>query len=182
VVTWREFRENFRAYHIPEGIIELKAEEFWNLTQGSLSVAEYRDRFAQLSRYAPHEVANDNDKQCRFLKGLYDGLQLQLMSNTYPNFQTLVNRAIVVDNKRKEMDPRGKGFRDRLLVVTLIRVLVFSRVINRGLLLVSGIMVRSISAISSCNVPHSSRRMATNTLRSRVRISLSVRTLPIILP
>jgi hypothetical protein len=73
-----------------------------------LSVAEYRDRFAQLSRYAPHEVANDNDKQRCFLKGLYDGLQLQLMSNTYPIFQTLVNRAIVVDNKRKEMDAKRK--------------------------------------------------------------------------
>jgi hypothetical protein len=78
--------------------------------------------------------------------------------------------------------PRGKDFRDRLLVVTLIRVLVFSRVINRGLLLVSGIVVRSLSAISSRNVPHSSRRMATNALRSRVGISLSVRALPIILP
>jgi hypothetical protein len=49
------------------------------LTQGSLSVAKYRDRFTQFSWYAPHEVANDNDKQRRFLKGLYDGLQLQLM-------------------------------------------------------------------------------------------------------
>ena len=51
-----------------------------------MSVAEYRDKFAQLSCYAPNEVANDADKQRRFLKGLYDGLQLQLMSNTYPNF------------------------------------------------------------------------------------------------
>jgi hypothetical protein len=40
------FRESFRAYHIPEGMIELKAEEFRNLTQGSLSIAEYHDRFA----------------------------------------------------------------------------------------------------------------------------------------
>jgi hypothetical protein len=77
--------------------------------------------------------------------------------------------------------PRGKGFRDRLLVVTLVRVLVFSRVINRGLLLVSGIVVRSLSAISFRNVPHFSRRMATNALRVRVGISLSVRVLPIIL-
>jgi hypothetical protein len=46
------------------------------LTQGSLSVAEYRDKFAQLSWYAPNEVANDSDKQRHFLKGLYDGLQL----------------------------------------------------------------------------------------------------------
>jgi hypothetical protein len=53
-------------------------------------------------------VANDSDKQRRFLKGLYDGLQLQLMSNTYLNFQTLVNCAIVVDNKRKEMDAKRK--------------------------------------------------------------------------
>jgi hypothetical protein len=89
-------------------MIELKADEFRNLTQGSLFVAEYRDRFTQLSRYAPHEVANDNDKQHRFFKGLYDGLQLQLMSNIYPNFQTLVNCAIVVDNKRKEMDAKRK--------------------------------------------------------------------------
>jgi hypothetical protein len=77
--------------------------------------------------------------------------------------------------------PRGKGFRDRLLIVTLVRVLVFSRVINKGLLLVSGIMVRSLSAISSHNVPHSSRKMATNALHNRVGISLSVRVLPIIL-
>jgi hypothetical protein len=86
VVTWQEFRENFRAYHIPEGRIELKAEEFRSLTQGSLSLAEYHDKFAQLSQYGPNEVANDSDKQSHFLKGLYDGLQLQLMSNTYPNF------------------------------------------------------------------------------------------------
>jgi hypothetical protein len=53
-------------------------------------------------------VANDADKQRLFLKGLHDGLQLQLMSNAYPDYQTLVNRAIVVDNKRKEMDAKRK--------------------------------------------------------------------------
>jgi hypothetical protein len=63
-----------------------------------------------LSRYAPNEVANDVDKQRLFLKGLHDGLQLQLMSNAYPKYQTLVNRAIVVDNKRKEMDVKRKRF------------------------------------------------------------------------
>ena len=61
-----------------------------------------------MSRYAPNEVADDADKQRRILKGLYDGLQLQLMFNTYPNFQTLVNRAIVIDNKRKEMETKKR--------------------------------------------------------------------------
>ena len=73
-----------------------------------MTVAEYRDKFTQLSRYASNEVADDADKKCRFLKGLYDGLQLQLMSNTYPNFQTLVNRTIVIDNKHKEMGAKKR--------------------------------------------------------------------------
>jgi hypothetical protein len=73
-----------------------------------MSVAKYRDKFAQLSRYAPNEVANDVDKQWLFLKGLHDSLQLQLMSNAYPDYQTLVNRTIVVDNKHKEVDAKRK--------------------------------------------------------------------------
>jgi hypothetical protein len=77
--------------------------------------------------------------------------------------------------------PREKGFRDRLLVVTLVLVLVSSRVINKGLLLVSGIVVKSLSAISFRNVSHSSRRMVANALHSRMEINLSARVLPIIL-
>ena len=73
-----------------------------------MSVAEYRDKFAQLSRYAPNEVVDDANKQRRFLKVLYDGLQLQLMSNTYPNFQALVNHAIVIDNKHKEVEAKKR--------------------------------------------------------------------------
>jgi hypothetical protein len=73
-----------------------------------MSVVEYYDKFAQLSCYAPDEVAKDFDKQRCFLKGLYDGLQLQLMSNFYPSFQELVNRAIVIGNKRKEMDAKKR--------------------------------------------------------------------------
>jgi hypothetical protein len=31
-ITWQEFRESFRSYHIPKGMIVLKAKEFRNLT------------------------------------------------------------------------------------------------------------------------------------------------------
>jgi hypothetical protein len=80
-----------------------------------MSVPEFRDHFVQLSWYAPDDVANDKDKQRLFLKGLHDRLQLQLMTTTYPNFQELVNRAIVIDNKRQEMadnkrKKQGQGF------------------------------------------------------------------------
>jgi hypothetical protein len=48
------------SYHIPTRLIELKQEEFRALKQGSMSVSEYRDKFAQLSFYALGEVAEDN--------------------------------------------------------------------------------------------------------------------------
>jgi hypothetical protein len=75
---------------------------------GSMTVSEYHDKFSQLSRYAPNEVREDADKQRLFLKGIYYDLRLQLTGNTYPNFQALVNRAIVLDNMRKEMDRKRK--------------------------------------------------------------------------
>ena len=55
-ITWEEFSESFRRYHVPEGLMIVKKEEFLALKQGPLSVSEYRDKFLQLSRYAPEDV------------------------------------------------------------------------------------------------------------------------------
>jgi hypothetical protein len=51
-ITWEEFRDNFRRYHVPEGLMIVRKDEFLALKQGPLSVSEYRDKFLQLSRYA----------------------------------------------------------------------------------------------------------------------------------
>jgi hypothetical protein len=68
---------NFRAHHIPSGIMKLK-KEFLSFTQGNMSVSEYSDRFTQLSRYAPEEVDTDKKRQERFLEGLIGPLNYQL--------------------------------------------------------------------------------------------------------
>jgi len=85
-------------------VVELNQDEFLNLKQGSVSVCEYCNHFTQLSHYAPEEVNNDAKKQNHFLKGLNDGVQLQLMTVVYPDFKTLVDRAILIENKRQELD------------------------------------------------------------------------------
>ena len=43
-----------------------------------MSVTEYRDRFLQLARYAPADVADDRKKQEHFMEGLEDYLQYAL--------------------------------------------------------------------------------------------------------
>ena len=72
---------------MPEGLIKLKKKEFLSLEQGSMSVCEYRDKFIQLSCYAPNVVKDDEKKQGLFLDGLNDGIQMLLLANTYDNFQ-----------------------------------------------------------------------------------------------
>ena len=73
-ITWQVFRENFRSHHVPAGLMRLKRKEFLALKQGGMSVSEYRDKFTQLSRYAPNDVEADQDKQELLMEGLYDSL------------------------------------------------------------------------------------------------------------
>ena len=44
-----------------------------------------------------------------FLKELNDGLQLQLMTVVYADYQMLVDRAIVIENKHREMGERRES-------------------------------------------------------------------------
>jgi hypothetical protein len=65
-----------------------------------MSMSEYRDKFIQLSRYAPRDVEDDEKKQELFLEGLIGPLQYQLIPHTFPSFQRLIDKTIAVENKR----------------------------------------------------------------------------------
>jgi hypothetical protein len=83
-----------------------RKEEFLALKQGPLSVCEYRDKFLQLSRYAPKDGNTYAKRQYRFLRGLVDPLHYQLMNHTFPTFQHLIDRAIMTKRKHQEMEDR----------------------------------------------------------------------------
>jgi hypothetical protein len=40
-ITWEEFRDNFRQYHVPAGLMTVKKEEFLALKRGPMLVSEY---------------------------------------------------------------------------------------------------------------------------------------------
>jgi hypothetical protein len=67
-------------------------------------VNEYVTKFTQLSRYAPHEVDTDEKKQECFLNGLNDGLAYALEAQNFENFQGMVNKALVLENRRGAME------------------------------------------------------------------------------
>ncbi len=70
------------------------------MKQGNMSISEYRDKFIQLSRYAPEEVAEDERKQEHFIEGLNGPLQYALVAHTFPSFQRLLDKALAIEHKR----------------------------------------------------------------------------------
>jgi hypothetical protein len=75
-----------------------------------MSVTKYLDKFTHLSRYASDEVNTDLKRQERFLDGLIGTLNYQLRSRTFLDFQTLLNKAIGLEGKRKELGKQKRKF------------------------------------------------------------------------
>ncbi|XP_024311250.1 uncharacterized protein LOC112269241 [Brachypodium distachyon] len=88
--------------------MELKRDEFRALVQGKMSVTEYLSKFTQLARYGRADIPTEADRTARFLKGLNPGLKDRLVSHDFPTFQHLVNKAILQENSRRELEEHRK--------------------------------------------------------------------------
>jgi hypothetical protein len=93
---------------VPFGMMKLKKKEFKDLKQGSMSMNEYVTRFTQLSRYAPDDVDTYQKKQAWFLNGLNDGLAYALEAYYFINFQDMVDKDLVLENRRGIMERKRK--------------------------------------------------------------------------
>ena len=111
-VTWEEFCTAFRRSHIPAGLMKLKKKEFLALKQGRHTVTEYLYEFNHLARYAPAEVATDEAKQEKFTEGLSDSLQEKLALVDFPDFQTLVDKVIILEHKGQVLSESRKRKRE----------------------------------------------------------------------
>jgi hypothetical protein len=65
-------------------------------------------RFTQLSCYAPDNVDTNEKKQDWFLNGLNDGLAYALEARDFVNFQDMVDKALVLENRRGIMERKRK--------------------------------------------------------------------------
>jgi hypothetical protein len=73
-----------------------------------MMVIEYCDRFLQLARYTPAEVANDGGKQEHFREGLDDHLEYTLMNHRFDNINHLVDSALNTERKRREIEDKKR--------------------------------------------------------------------------
>jgi hypothetical protein len=80
-----------------------------------MSMNEYVTKFTQLSCYALHEVNTDKKKHECFLNGMNDGLAYALEARDFENLQGMVNKTLVLENRRGVMEHKSKLVHQHLL-------------------------------------------------------------------
>jgi hypothetical protein len=63
------FKLAFREHYVPEGVLQMKLEEFIWLRQGGDTVMQYLNKFNHLSQYAIDQVDTDLKKKNCFMRG-----------------------------------------------------------------------------------------------------------------
>ncbi|XP_057979349.1 uncharacterized protein LOC131165473 [Malania oleifera] len=96
-LTWERFKELFFYRYFPLSFREEKIEEFTNLTQEEMTVAEYAAKFVELYRFAPFLILNKARKVEKFEKGLRHRIYELVVGFQVQTFLGLVNKALVLE-------------------------------------------------------------------------------------
>ena len=77
-LSWADFKREFEEKYYSRALQEKKWIEFMNLKQGGMLVAEYEQKFTELSEFAPSVVANDADRCKKYQDGLHVSIRDRL--------------------------------------------------------------------------------------------------------
>jgi hypothetical protein len=70
VITWEMFKVEYNRRFFPRAQRQLRAIEFQNLVQGTMTVEQYSARFMELARFAANLIPDEESKAERFENGL----------------------------------------------------------------------------------------------------------------
>ncbi|XP_042035072.1 uncharacterized protein LOC121781389 [Salvia splendens] len=79
-MTWENFKEAIYNKYVPKSYRKAKAAEFYNLTQGRMSVTEYDRALCDMTQYAPEQVDTDEKLAEKFREGLRHEIKMALAS------------------------------------------------------------------------------------------------------
>ncbi|XP_057951076.1 uncharacterized protein LOC131145918 [Malania oleifera] len=97
-MTWGHFKQVFYDRYFRVTTRTAKAEEFFNLTQGRLTIQHYATRFLKLSRFEPSMVPNEYQKARWFERGLNKRIHEHMACLQIQDFAELVEKAIVAES------------------------------------------------------------------------------------
>ena len=77
-----------------------------------MTVNKYMNKFNHLARYSLYDVATEERKVDRFLGGLNQHLRCTLSMFDFPDFLTLVNKALIVEKEHKLLHDNKPAIND----------------------------------------------------------------------
>lgn len=106
-MTWEDFERRFQRMYFPNNVqCSNKRTEFYNLTQGDMTVAQYVAKFIQLSRYA-HIPQTEDLKIEMFIRGLNPFIKLRMpMASEFIICEDAVNLALLAESFEEDWKRR----------------------------------------------------------------------------
>ena len=76
--------------------------EFVHLEQGNLTMAQYKAKFAKLSRFAPQLIATKKEKTLKFQDGLKPYLKNKISILKLSVYSEVVDRALIAEKDNEK--------------------------------------------------------------------------------
>ncbi|XP_028105410.1 uncharacterized protein LOC114304453 [Camellia sinensis] len=111
--TWEAFVVAFQDKYLPPTARERLGQEFEDLKQGNMSVAEFKAAFYSLSQFAPELVATEERRCIEFEKKLRTKILFKVAENMIRNYDRLVEAATYVEIIVEAKEERIRGSRSR---------------------------------------------------------------------
>ena len=92
-----QFKEEFTDKFVPASYRDTKAEEFFRLQQGTLSLTDYERSFSELVRHVPFIRDDEFSKTKRFSLGLRPDIRTIVASTAHIQYDQVVEAAVRVE-------------------------------------------------------------------------------------
>ncbi|XP_058756739.1 uncharacterized protein LOC131629951 isoform X2 [Vicia villosa] len=105
-IDWECFQEVFLDWYFPKFLRARKEQEFIEIQQGDMSVAEYVAEFEELARFASRSfyASNEEWKIKIFEKGLRSDIRISLAPHKFTNYTSLVHESFIAEECLKKID------------------------------------------------------------------------------
>ncbi|KAL6125409.1 hypothetical protein ACLB2K_073468 [Fragaria x ananassa] len=97
ITTCRAFEVIFSEKYFPETVKGTKVQQFINLLQRDLTVAEYQAKFEELMRFAPNMIPTKLAKAKRFQGGLKPTIKEKVSILKLERYADVVDRALIAE-------------------------------------------------------------------------------------
>ncbi|XP_057522612.1 uncharacterized protein LOC130802622 [Amaranthus tricolor] len=108
---WPQFLEKLKERFYPAVLRWRKQEEFMNLSQGSMTIQDYTDKFTELSRFAPHACPTEAQKVLRYINRMDPRVQIPVMNSKLATFQEAYDIALSIHTTILENEARMRNAR-----------------------------------------------------------------------